>query len=272
MDLNTDNERLIRANQANWDERVPIHTSSAFYGNRPTEGSFAEFEWTDLGELGGTDVVHLMCHLGAETIAFARRGARVVGLDISAESMRVARSNAADAGVDVDYVAADVYDAVAAVGERRFDTVYTGRGALCYLPDLDRWASVVADLLRPGGALYVVEFHPLLYSLGILDSPSEELLLHDDFLGGGGVKERLGTYADGPALTEHPTSYEWRHDIGAVINALVGAGLRIERLRESELLPWPRWSSMITSGDGWFRLPEGQPRLPLLYALRARKP
>jgi hypothetical protein len=89
-----DSEQMMRVNQANWDARTPIPVSSRFYGLNGTVRSadwFADFEWTDLGELGGRDVMHLQCHLGTETVVFAERGARTVGLDISPESIKRAR-------------------------------------------------------------------------------------------------------------------------------------------------------------------------------------
>lgn len=158
-----EHDALMRANQANWDARTPVHLASRFYGldqDLDPERWFASFEWEDLGELAGRDVLHLQCHLGTETIALARRGARAVGLDFSEASVAAATGIAAKAGADVTYVHANVYDAVEALDGRLFDVVYTGKGALCYLPDLDRWAEVVGRLLRPGGRLYVVEFHP----------------------------------------------------------------------------------------------------------------
>jgi len=270
-------QAMIEANRANWDARAPIHRASAFYGldgSRPAQGWFAAYEWADLPALDGADVLHLQCHLGTETLAFAERGARPVGLDISGESVREARRLAADRGLDVEYVQANVYDAVEAVG-RTFDVVYTGKGSLCYLPSLDPWARVVADLLRPGGACYVVEFHPLLYALGVVPGPDDEgLVLRNDFLSGRGAEERdaTRTYTDGPALTESTVAYEWRHEVGEVVTALVGAGLRIERVREDPRLPWPRWPSMVPDADGWFTLPESAPRIPLLYAVLAVKP
>lgn len=107
-------------------------------------------------------------------------------------------------GVDVDFVHSNVYDAVTALGDERFDVVYTGKGALCYLPDLDRWASEVAGLLRPGGLLYLVEFHPLLASLSLSPAPGNgpEPLLRHDYLEGRGVIEKsaTSTYTDGPPL------------------------------------------------------------------------
>lgn len=275
----TDVEQMMLANQANWDQRTPIHLASSFYGvdgSREPDSWFAEYEWRDLGELQGVDLVHLQCHLGVETIALARRGARAVGVDISGESVVHARTVAERHDVDIEYVRANVYDAVDALDGRTFDLIYTGKGALCYLPDLAAWGDVVARLLRPGGFLYLVEFHPLLYSLGVVPPAdgSEELLLRNDYLGGRGVEKRDATYTytDGPALTEARVAYEWRHGVGDVVSALVGAGLRVEVLREEATLPWPRWSGMVREPDGWFRLPDSMPRVPLLYALGARKP
>jgi SAM-dependent methyltransferase len=270
----------MRANEANWDARTPVHVASAFYGladgGKDPFHWFAPFEWQDLGDVRGRDLIHLQCHLGTETIAFAHKGARTVGLDFSRESVEHARLIAERACVEVDYVQSNVYDSVTAMGGRRFDVVYTGKGALCYLPDLPRWASVVADLLRPGGLLYIVEFHPLLNALGPTPPPGAgpELLLRHDYLEGTGAIERDGTYTytDGPALQDATVAYEWAHGLGEVINALSGAGLRIAGLRETELLPWPRWKHMVRAEGGWWRLPNADPRIPLLYALRATKP
>lgn len=271
--------RMVRANEENWDARTPVHVASAFYGldsGRDAADWFAPFEWDDLGNLRGRDVLHLQCHLGTETIAFAQRGARTVGLDISGESVAQARLIAERAGVDVEYVHADVHDAVSAVAGRTFDVVYTGKGALCYLPDLARWASVVRDLLRPGGLLYVVEFHPVLNALGPKPDPGAgpELTLRHDYLGDRGAIERDATYTytDGPALTHATVAYEWMHGIGDVVTALVAAGLRVTGLRETDLLPWPRWERMTRTEDGWWRLPDDDPRIPLLYALTVRTP
>ncbi|MCG8920512.1 class I SAM-dependent methyltransferase [Actinokineospora sp. PR83] len=269
--------RMIQAIEANWDVRTPVHVASRFYdvASRDPADWFADFEWDDLGELAGRHVAHLQCHIGAETLAFAAKGAHTVGLDISGESVRAARELAESAGAEVTYVKADVHDAVSALGAEGFDVVYTGKGAVCYLPDLDAWATQVAGLLKPGGTFYLVEFHPLLNALSPVPSPDgdESLLLRHDYLGGRGAIERDGahTYTDGPALAEAITHHEWAHGIGEVVTALIGAGLRITLLRETERLPWPRWSTMAPDA-GWFSLPAEAPRIPLIYALRATRP
>ena len=261
MTLDPEITRQIEANRANWDARTPIHVASAFYGidgSRPAESWFADYEWSDLGEL-----------------AFAQRGAVTYGLDISAEAVAAARRIAAERGLTVDYREADVHDAVEVLGAGRFDVVYTGKGAVCYLPDLDLWARVVHDLLKPGGFLYLAEFHPLLDALGEVPEPGREdsLELRHDYLSGRGAiaKDSTHTYTDGPALSSATTAYEWRHGVGEVVTALAGAGLRIEVVREDERLPWPRFPSMVAGEGGWFRLPDQAPRIPLLYAIRARR-
>src|SRR5918996_4396397 len=142
--------RLIQANAANWDARTPVHVASAFYGLDGTRDAgywFADFEWEDLGPLSGRDVLHAQCHLGTETVALARKGAQTVGLDISPESIRAARRVGAAAGVAIEYVCADVYDALEVLGPHRFDVIYTGKGAVCYLPDLEAWAAILHGLL-----------------------------------------------------------------------------------------------------------------------------
>ncbi|GAA4602430.1 SAM-dependent methyltransferase [Actinoplanes octamycinicus] len=270
-------EQRMAAIAANWDERTPIHLSSRFYDvvNRAPESWFADYEWADLGDLTGRDVLHLQCHLGTETAAFARRGARsVVGLDLSEAAVREARRLVAGRFPEhnrPEYVQANVYDAVAALGGRTFDVVYTGKGALCYLPDLQRWADTVAALLRPGGTVYIVEFHPVLRSLGLVPrGPDDrELVLRNDYLEGRGAIEldATFTYTDGPPLERATTSYEWEHGLGEIVSALVGAGIVVRKMSESDRIPWPRWPHMVATGDGFWRLPDDQPRLPLLFAL-----
>uniref|UniRef100_A0AAU2VGQ8 Class I SAM-dependent methyltransferase n=1 Tax=Streptomyces sp. NBC_00003 TaxID=2903608 RepID=A0AAU2VGQ8_9ACTN len=270
---------MMSSNEANWDARTPVHLASRFYGvadkTADPERWFGAYEWQDLGELEGRDVLHLQCHLGTETVAFAARGARTVGLDLSGASVAAARALAAEAGLDVEYVQANVYDAARELDGRRFDVVYTGKGALCYLPDLPRWAGTIAALLRPGGRLYLAEFHPLFNSLGPSPGPGEgdELLLRHDYLGGRGPVRRDATYTytDGPAVQGAIECFEWMHGLDEVINAVLGAGLRVTGLRESDELPWPRWPHMVPTPQGWWRLPDTAPRIPLLYALTAQR-
>jgi SAM-dependent methyltransferase len=194
--------------------------------------------------------------------------ARVSGLDFSEPAVEAARSLAAQCGLAARFVAADVYDAVAALGES-YDVVYTGLGALNWLPDLGRWAGVVAQLLNPGGFLYLPEFHPVGY---MLDDEEGRTVAYDYFDRAPQVWNEPGTYAEQGADLRNSTSVEFLHGLGDVVSALAAAGLRIEFLHEHDYTLFPRFTSMQRLAGGVFRLPEGRPRVPLMYSLRATRP
>ncbi|WP_199730646.1 class I SAM-dependent methyltransferase [Amycolatopsis panacis] len=275
MAFDIDTQRQMAFNERNWDARTRIHARSDFYalGRRDPLDWILPFEWDALSDLAGKDVVHLQCHLGVETMALAKAGARTVGLDFSARSVEQADIAARNEKVEISYVRADVYDAVDVLGGARFDIVYTGKGSLCYLPDLTRWAQVVAGLLRPGGFVYVVEFHPLLNAFGTTVRPGNpvDLTVRHDYLGGRGAVERDSsrTYTDGPPLEGDTVHYEWPHGLGEVVTALALAGLKIDHLIEPDVLPFQRWPWMVQTDYGWWRGSGDAPRVPTLYALKA---
>ena len=164
-----DDSRELNLNA--WNERASAHAQSPDYAFERflAEPDFlsgvVRFDRPLLGDIAGQRAVHLQCHIGTDTISLARLGAEVTGLDFSAASLAEARKLASATGTAVEFVEGDVYDAAAVLGRGRFDLVYTGIGALCWLPDIDRWAGVVAELLAPGGRLFVREGHPMLWTL-----------------------------------------------------------------------------------------------------------
>lgn len=251
-----------------WDERVPLHVASEFYdveGFKAGGSTLRPFELEDVGDVAGRSLVHLQCHFGLDTLSWARRGARVTGLDFSTPAVEAARSLAADTGLDAEFVVASLYDAPAALGGRRFDIVYTGLGALNWLPDIRRWAQVVAELVEPDGLLYLSEFHPFTWVFGDDDLSIE----HDYFQRESFVFEDPGTYADVEARTAHNRTEEWQHPLGNVVSAVIEAGLEVELLHEHDYTLFPRWP-FLEERAGVYRHPEGRPRLPLMYSLRAR--
>ncbi len=262
----------IAANRAMWDERVPIHVAGDFYGVDDFRSgrqrlTIRPFEVEDLGSVEGRTLLHLQCHFGLDSLSWARLGARVTGLDFSAPAIEAARRLAAEIGIDADFVQAALDDAVAALAGRRFDVVYTGKGALNWLPDIDRWAAICARLVAPGGTLYLSEFHPVtdLFAWETLDlerSYFDTAALFDD---------SPGTYADLSASTVHNASYEWQHPLGSVVTSLVEAGFTIEFLHEYDYTLFPRWPFLVSRDDGSFVFPPGMPELPLMYSIRATK-
>lgn len=156
-------EEWFEVNRANWDERVPIHVEGEFYdvaGFLAGEERLRPFELAEMGDVGGKDLLHLQCHFGIDTLGWAGHGARVTGLDFSAPAVEAATKLASQLSLDASFVRANVYDAAEALEGRTSDVVYTGLGALNWLPDIERWAGVAEALIRPGGFLYLAEFHP----------------------------------------------------------------------------------------------------------------
>ncbi|MFF8770608.1 class I SAM-dependent methyltransferase [Kitasatospora sp. NPDC015120] len=261
----------LAANRANWDGRVPVHVASDFYdvpgfvaGREPLQ----DFELAEVGDVRGKSLLHLQCHFGQDTLSWARHGAAVTGLDFSRPAVEAATDLAARIGTDTArFVVSDVYDAVDALGGQRFDIVYTGRGALCWLPDITRWARTVESLLAPGGFLYLTEFHPFADTL----AEDGRTVEYDYFHSEGTVWDEAGTYTDGAmAPTAATVTVEWQHGIGEVVSALVAAGLRVEFLHEHDFTLFARFP--VLEHDGVFRFPAGQPRVPLMYSVRASKP
>lgn len=258
-------------NRAWWDERVPIHVDSPFYDVDDFlagESKLFEFVVEEVGDVAGATLVHPQCHFGLDTLSWARAGARGTGLDFSEPAIEAARDLATRAGIDADFVHADVYDAPNALGGRRFDIVYTGLGAINWLPDIGRWAETMAALVAPGGTFYLAEFHPFVDVFA-----DEDLTVAYPYFNEGPLTwDDPGTYADLTAQTVHNRSIEWNHGLGDVVSALIDAGLRIEFLHEHDYTLFGRWPFLRREADGTYRLPEGTPSLPLMYSLRAAAP
>jgi SAM-dependent methyltransferase len=264
-------------NRAWWDERTPIHVRADFYdvaGFKAGRCSLGPQEVVDLGSVAGKRLVHLQCHFGLDTLSWARRGAIVTGLDFSAPAIEAARALAAETGLDARFVLGNVLDAHALLRAEPgfgagYDIVYTGIGALCWLPDLDRWAEQVAGLLRPGGALYLIEIHPLIW----IFNPDGLTVAADYFTAPEGHVDRgSGTYADLTAETRHNETRVWNHNIGEVATALLKVGLVLTGLVEADRCYFPAFPMMVPDGTGGWRMPPGTPSLPMTYTLRAVKP
>jgi menaquinone-specific isochorismate synthase len=274
-DLSMTDYRAV--NRANWDERVPAHVASADYQVarfRKDPGFISEvvrFDLPLLGDVSGLRGVHLQCHIGTDTISLARLGASMTGLDFSGPALTAARELAIETGADATFVQSEVHKAADALGAGVFDLVYTGIGALCWLPDIRRWGSVVASLLRPGGRLLIRDGHPMLWTLDERDDllvvrypyfeQSEPLVWDED-----------GTYVETDASFEHTVTHEWNHGLGEIVTSLLDAGLRISGLAEHDSVPWNAMpGKMQKLADGEWRLIDNASRLPHSFTLQAVK-
>jgi SAM-dependent methyltransferase len=270
-------EDYREVNLANWNSRVPHHAAGygldAFRADPGRLSGVVAFDLPRLGRLDGLDVVHLQCHIGTDTLSLARLGARsVTGLDFSAPALDVARALAADCGAAIDYVESDVYDAVGALGGERFDLVYTGIGALCWLPSVSRWASVVAGLLRPGGRLFIRECHPVLWSLAD-PRPDGLLVIEYPYFETEGLPlyEPVSYVAHEEPLAS-PDTIQFSHGLAETITAVTEAGLSLTSIAEHDSVPWnPLGDAMEELATGEFRLRDRPERLPASFTLQAVK-
>jgi SAM-dependent methyltransferase len=265
-------------NRASWDERVPAHAASPGYSvdRFLSDPSFishvVRFDLPRLGDITGLTGVHLQCHIGTDTLSLARLGAHMTGLDFSPPALAVARRLAADTGSATEFVEADVYDAPSVLGAGRFDFVFTGIGALCWLPSVRRWAEVVAELLVPGGWLFLREGHPMLWTL---DERTDELLVvqfpyfeREEPL----VWDDASTYVETDAVFEHTVTHQWNHGLGEIVTALLDHGMELTMLVEHDSVPWEALGGQMERTDEkeW-RLADRPWRLAHSYTLRAVK-
>ena len=267
-------------NLANWESRVPVHTAPDGYDlaafDDPAQLTDAvRYDLPRLGRLDGLDVVHLQCHIGTDTVSLARLGARsVTGVDFSPAALEAALSLSTRAGHEVDLVESDVYDAVDVLGPSRFDLVYTGNGALCWLPNVARWAEVVAGLLRPGGRLFIREGHPVLWTLSD-PRPDGVLAIEYPYFESVGVPFHEPTSYAGNGALAAPDTVQFNHGIAEILDAVLAAGLSLTGFEEHREVAWnPLGAAMIASPDhpGEYVLAEGRDRLPCSYTLQAVKP
>jgi SAM-dependent methyltransferase len=276
-------EEYARVNRSYWDERAPAHAASpdyavARFADDPRFLSdVVRYDLPRLGDIAGLDLVHLQCHIGTDTVSLGRLGARVTGVDLSAPALEEARRLAVAAGVEASFVQAELYSAPQALGGARFDMVYTGIGALCWLPDIHRWAQVVGELLRPGGKLHVREGHPVLWSLADVTPDEPRLIIdHPYFETAEGEVWDDGevgvTYVQTDQEFQTTVTHEWNHGLGEIVTALLDAGMELTRLEEHDSVPWEaRLGQMSRLDGGEWRLSDRPERLPHSYTLQARR-
>ncbi|UVK39759.1 class I SAM-dependent methyltransferase [Mesorhizobium sp. AR10] len=271
-------DSFAKANRSNWDNRAELHTTDEARRYYPIDrvlaggSSLTALERREIGNrIVGKDIAHLQCHIGLDTISLKHLGAKsVTGLDFSPKALAAARRFAAQAGAEVSFVEASVYDAVAELDDY-YDIVYVTWGTTIWLDDIFSWAKVVANLLRPGGQLYFLDGHPTMFQCGrktdqpglLLDwrtPPQAPLEWHDTH-----------TYTGDERPLTHRLNYEWIHPLGDVVNALIASDMRIDFLNEHAILGWKEFPYMVEAGEGLYALPDGMTKIPLSVSIGATK-
>jgi len=254
-------------NRAHWNSLVDAHLASDFYdlpGFKAGKSSLKPPELAAVGEVAGRSLLHLQCHFGQDTLSWARLGAEVTGMDLSEKAIAAAQGLARELDLHAHFVACDLYDLPQHLGGQ-FDVVFTSYGSIGWLPDLARWAEIVAHFLKPGGRFVMVEFHPVLWMF----DDAFERIAYSYFNVEPIIISESGSYAD----RTHPQQTQevgWNHSLGEVIGALDGVGLRLDWFEEYPYSVWPCFADMRQVGEGrWVVSPLGD-KVPHMYGLRAK--
>ncbi|QBD74837.1 class I SAM-dependent methyltransferase [Ktedonosporobacter rubrisoli] len=263
-------------NQDFWNAVVPHHTSSAFYNLEVFKAgatSLLPIELEEVGSVEGKTLLHLQCHFGMDTLSWARLGARVTGVDFSEQAIAFARSLAQELGLDASFICADIYDLPNKLSEQ-FEIVFTSYGVLCWLPDIERWARVVADFIQPGGTFYIIDGHPLtrIFSSDPHATGATDLKVASSyFMREPAIVEVRGSYADSGEEFPPKKMLNWNHSLGDILSALIQAGLTIEFLHEFPVMHWAPFPFLKQGEDRLWHFSQGDPQLPLLFSIRATK-
>jgi SAM-dependent methyltransferase len=243
-----------RANRHAWETASEKHVReyADLLAEAAAGSSLRPVERELLGEVlrRAPEVVHLQSGNGTDDVALVGAGARsVVGVDYSAVAAGAAQRRADELGAACRYVVAALPGAPLA--DASADLVYTGKGALIWMPDLARWAADVARLLRPGGHLFVYEGHPAA-PLWTWDADEPRIRGDRSYFG------RTHVNDDFPANG----AVEWQWTLGEVVTTVVAAGLDVLHLGE---YPEPFWRMGGVTAAAW----DG--RLPNAFSLLARR-
>lgn len=261
----------LRNNRDLWDEITPIHEKAAEYdveGFKAGRCTLRSVELNEVGDVTGKSLLHLQCHFGLDTMSWARMGAKVTGVDFSEKAIELARSLSRETGIQAEFICSDIF-ALPDILSKKFDIVFTSYGVLCWLPDLKRWAEIIAGYLKPGGFFYIAEGHPILHVFDNSESATDFKVTESYFNEPEPIKwEAEGDYTDRSAVVVNP-SYEWTWGMGDILNALIGAGLRIDYLHEFPVSAY-RWSPFTKKIETGVWHIEGD-RVPLTFSVKATK-
>lgn len=261
-------ENYLEINRQSWNQRTEVHLDSEFYDVESFlkgRSSLNEIELNLLEDIQGKSILHLQCHFGQDTISLARMGAEVTGVDLSDKAIENAKKLAEKAGVEARFIRSDLYDLPNHL-EGQFDIVFTTYGTIGWLPDLDKWAQVIAHFLKSGGQFIFAEFHPAL----LMFDDHFQGIGYNYFKDGAIVETETGSYTDRSAPITHQ-NVSWNHSLSEVFTNLLQNGLEIQVFREFDYSPYDCFNGTTAAGPNRFRIGHLGSKIPMVYALRAVK-
>jgi len=258
----------IEINRQSWNNKTEAHLKSEFYDlDNFVKGqtSLNSIELALLGEVKGKTILHLQCHFGQDTISLSRLGAEVTGIDLSDKAIQSAKQIAVDTKSNANFICCNIYDLPNYL-DKQFDIVFTSYGTIGWLPDLDKWAKIVSQFLKPNGQFVFVEFHPVVWMF----DDNFEKIGYNYFNAGAIVESESGTYADKTAdITQENVT--WNHGLSEVMNSLIKNGLDINSLDEYDYSPYNCFNNTIEFETKKYRIAHLQNKIPMVYSIVAKK-
>jgi 2-polyprenyl-3-methyl-5-hydroxy-6-metoxy-1,4-benzoquinol methylase len=257
-----------KINKELWNNKTDFHINSEFYDNETfIEGrnSLNSIELELLGDIKGKSILHLQCHFGQDTISLGRLGAKVTGIDLSDKAIERANELATKTNSDAKFICCDIYDLPNHIDEK-FDIVFTSYGVIGWLPDLDKWAEIISNFLKPNGKFIFAEFHPIVWMF----DDNFKFVQYNYFKDEPIIETEEGTYADLNAPIKNK-SVSWNHSISEVINGLIRNGLEINSIQEFDYSPYNCFNETIEFEPQKFRIKHLDNKIPMVYSLVASK-
>jgi SAM-dependent methyltransferase len=265
--MSTTSNDYISINKNNWNKRAEAHMSSDFYnveGFLNGASILNDIELELLGDIKGKSILHLQCHFGLDSLALARLGAKVVGVDFSEVAISKAKHLNERTNLGVEFICCNIYDLANHLNDT-FDIVFTSYGTIGWLDNLDKWAQIIRLFLKPSGYFVFAEFHPFIWTF---DNDLQRLTY--DYFKGAPIFETLeGSYAD----TNKDHLYEsvnWNYSLSEVFNCLQTADLLVTDFKEFDYSPYNCFSNLMAIAPQKFQFKHIPIRIPMVYALRAK--
>lgn len=258
----------IAINRQSWNNRTDTHLKSEFYDLEnfiKGKTSLNSIELDLLGDIKGKTILHLQCHFGQDTISLSRLGADVTGMDLSDKAIESAQKIAKDTKSDARFVCCDIYDLPNHL-DQQFDIVFTSYGTIGWLPNLNKWADIIFQFLKPNGKLVFVEFHPVVWMF----DDNFQKIDYNYFNAGAILESENGTYADKSA-TITQEYVVWNHGLSEVINSLLNNSLEIISFNEFDYSPYNCFNKTIEFEPKKYRIEHLGNKIPMVYSIVAQK-
>ena len=256
----------LEKNRNTWNAKTDIHIKSDFYSNDSFlkgRNSLNDIELKILGDIKNLSILHLQCHFGQDTISLARLGANATGVDFSEKSIDNAKNFARQTNTKAKFICSGIYELPKYL-DQQFDLVFTSYGTIGWLPDISKWAEIIARYLKPGGRFIFVDFHPVVWMF----DDDFKMFKYNYFNDGPIIESCTDTYTDHDTQIQQET-VSWNHSISEVINNLLHKGLEINSFDEFDYSPYDCFNETVEFEPNGYRIKHLENKIPMVYAISA---